>query len=205
MLRRLGATLEDCRTRSLQRYFEIKVIIAETELLSIHQQDLRTRPGEFGADFRSRVLPAVLFTANDYVQATREHRRMVTEMAPLYRQYDAFITAGQGEAARLDAHRSLGFWQRDAIIGSRMYLATVRADGPGRRGESEPRELCLDTSLSPQAILDGHRRIKARRARGPRRSLQGGPGITDIDGKGDRSAVGVLRNDQPRISHRIAV
>jgi aspartyl-tRNA(Asn)/glutamyl-tRNA(Gln) amidotransferase subunit A len=33
-------------------------------------------------------------------------------MAPLYRQYDAFITAGQGEAPRLDAHRSLAFWQR---------------------------------------------------------------------------------------------
>jgi aspartyl-tRNA(Asn)/glutamyl-tRNA(Gln) amidotransferase subunit A len=116
VLRRLGATLEDCRMRSLRRYFEIKVIIAETELLSIHQQDLRARPGEFGADFRSRVLPAVLFTANDYVQATREHRRMVTEMAPLYRQYDAFITAGQGEAPRLDAHRSLGFWQRPNLF-----------------------------------------------------------------------------------------
>ena len=141
VLQRLGATLEDCRMRSLQRYFEIKVIIAETELLSIHQQDLRVRPGEFGADFRSRVLPAVLFTANDYVQATREHRRMVAEMAPLYRQYDAFITAGQGEAPCLDAHRSLGFWQRDAIIGSRMYLATVRADGPATRGIRAARAL----------------------------------------------------------------
>jgi aspartyl-tRNA(Asn)/glutamyl-tRNA(Gln) amidotransferase subunit A len=116
VLQRLGATLEDCRMRSLQHYFEIKVIIAETELLSIHQQDLRARPGEFGADFRSRVLPAVLFTANDYVQATREHRRLVAEMAPLYRQYDAFITAGQGEAPRLDAHRSLTFWQRPNLF-----------------------------------------------------------------------------------------
>jgi aspartyl-tRNA(Asn)/glutamyl-tRNA(Gln) amidotransferase subunit A len=116
VLQRLGATLEDCRMRSLQRYFEIKVIIAETELLSIHQQDLSARPGEFGADFRARVLPAVLFTANDYVQATREHRRMVAEMAPLYRQYDAFITAGQGEAPRLDAHRSLTFWQRPNLF-----------------------------------------------------------------------------------------
>jgi aspartyl-tRNA(Asn)/glutamyl-tRNA(Gln) amidotransferase subunit A len=58
----------------------------------------------------------VLFTANDYVQATREHRRMVAEMAPLYQQYDAFITAGQGEAPRLDAHRSLAFWQRPNLF-----------------------------------------------------------------------------------------
>jgi aspartyl-tRNA(Asn)/glutamyl-tRNA(Gln) amidotransferase subunit A len=116
VLKSLGAELEDCRLRSLQHYFDIKVIIAETELFSIHQPDLITRPGDFGADFRARVLPAVLFTANDYVQATREHRRMVAEMVPLYQQYDAFITAGQGEAPRLDAHRSLTFWQRPNLF-----------------------------------------------------------------------------------------
>jgi aspartyl-tRNA(Asn)/glutamyl-tRNA(Gln) amidotransferase subunit A len=116
VIKSLGAELEDCRVRSLQRYFDVKVIIAETEIFSIHQPDLIARPGDFGADFRARVLPAVLFTANDYVQATREHRKMVAEMAPLYRRYDAFITAGQGEAPRLDAHRSLAFWQRPNLF-----------------------------------------------------------------------------------------
>ena len=72
----LGAKIEDCRVRSLQHYFDIKVIMAETEIFSIHQKDLAARPGDFGADFRARVLPAALFTANDYVQATREHRRV---------------------------------------------------------------------------------------------------------------------------------
>ena len=75
VLKSLGAEVEDCRIRSLQHYFDIKVIIAETEIFSIHQPDLIARPGDFGADFRARVLPAVLFTANDYVQATREHRQ----------------------------------------------------------------------------------------------------------------------------------
>ena len=41
---------------------------------------------------------------------------MVAEMAPLYQRYDAFITAGQGEAPRLDAHRSLAFWQRPNLF-----------------------------------------------------------------------------------------
>src|SRR5262249_22040181 len=85
-------------------------------ICSIHQPDLIARPGDFGADFRARALPAALFTANDYVQATREHRRMVAEMAPLYGTYDAFITAGQGEAPRLDAHRSIAFWQRPNLF-----------------------------------------------------------------------------------------
>jgi aspartyl-tRNA(Asn)/glutamyl-tRNA(Gln) amidotransferase subunit A len=116
VLKSLGATLEDCRVRTLQHYFDVKVIIAETEIFSIHQPDLMARPGDFGADFRARALPAALFTANDYVQATLEHRRLVAEMAPLYRQYDAFITAGQGEAPYLEAHRSLAFWQRPNLF-----------------------------------------------------------------------------------------
>jgi aspartyl-tRNA(Asn)/glutamyl-tRNA(Gln) amidotransferase subunit A len=95
VLKSLGAAVEDCQVRSQQQYFDVKVIIAETEIFSIHQPNLITRPGDFGADFRARILPAVLFSANDYVQATREHRRLVAEMAPLYDKYDAFITAGQ--------------------------------------------------------------------------------------------------------------
>ena len=116
VLKSLGAELEDCHVRSLQNYFDTKVIIAETEIFSIHQPALITRPGDFGADFRARALPAVLFTANDYVQATRAHRHMVAEMASLYRHYDAFITAGQGEAPLLEAHRSLTFWQRPNLF-----------------------------------------------------------------------------------------
>jgi aspartyl-tRNA(Asn)/glutamyl-tRNA(Gln) amidotransferase subunit A len=116
VLKSLGAELEDCQVRTQQHYFDVKVIIAETEIFSIHQPDLIIRPGDFGADFRARVLPAVLFSANDYVQATRQHRRLVAEMAPLYDRYDAFITAGQGEAPRLEAHRSLTFWQRPNLF-----------------------------------------------------------------------------------------
>src|SRR5215470_13411084 len=116
VLRQLGAELEECRVKPLASYFDVKIIIAETEIFSVHQKELIARPGELGADFRSRALPAVLFTANDYVQATREHRRMIAEMAPLYQRYDAFITAGQGEAPRLDAHRSLAFWQRPNLF-----------------------------------------------------------------------------------------
>ena len=69
-----------------RRYYDVKIIIAESEIFSVHQPSLIARPGDFGADFRARALPAVLFTANDYVQATREHRRMMVEMEPLYAQ-----------------------------------------------------------------------------------------------------------------------
>ena len=116
VLRRLGAVLEECRVKPLASYFDVKIIIAETEIFSVHQRDLTARPEQFGADFRARALPAVLFTANDYVQAGREHRRMMVEMEPLYDRFDAFVTAGLGEAPRLCDYRSASFWQKPSLL-----------------------------------------------------------------------------------------
>jgi aspartyl-tRNA(Asn)/glutamyl-tRNA(Gln) amidotransferase subunit A len=115
VLRRLGAELTECRVRPLGEYFDVKIIIAESEIFSVHAKNLVARPHDFGADFRSRALPSVLFTAHDYVQATREHRRMMVEMEPLYARFDAFVTAGMGEAPRLADYRSVSFWQKPSL------------------------------------------------------------------------------------------
>ena len=116
VLRGLGAELVECRVRPLAAYYDVKIIIAETEIFSVHQAELIARPGEFGADFRSRALTAVLFTAADYVQAGREHRRMMVEMEPLFARFDAFVTAGLGEAPRLADYRSVSFWQKPSAL-----------------------------------------------------------------------------------------
>ncbi len=116
VLRRLGAELEECRVRPLATYFDVKIIIAESEIFSVHQRDLVARPKAFGADFRARVLPSVLFTAHDYVQATREHRRMIVEMEPLHARFDAYVTAGMGEAPPIGDYRSVSFWQRPSLL-----------------------------------------------------------------------------------------
>jgi aspartyl-tRNA(Asn)/glutamyl-tRNA(Gln) amidotransferase subunit A len=116
VLRGLGAELEECRVRPLGRYFDVKIIIAESEIYSVHEKHLRARPKDFGADFRARVLPSILFTAHDYVQATREHRRMMLEMDPLYERFDAFVTVGMGEAPPLADYRSISFWQKPSLL-----------------------------------------------------------------------------------------
>lgn len=108
---KLGAKMEDCRTRPIRELLDIKVVIAETELLSIHQDDLIKRPGDFGRDFLGRVLPACVFQSVDYVQALREHRRHLDQMKPLYEKYDILLTAGLGPAPRLDACRTNAFWR----------------------------------------------------------------------------------------------
>jgi len=116
VLRRLGAEVEECRVRPLGSYFDVKIIIAESEIFSVHQKNLISRPRDFGADFLSRVLPSVLFTAHDYVLATREHLRMKAEMEPFYERFDAFVTAGMGEAPPLADYRSVSFWQKPSPL-----------------------------------------------------------------------------------------
>ena len=84
--------------RPLGAYYDVKIIIAESEIFAVHQQNLVARPKDFGADFRARVLPSVLFTAHDYVQATREQRRPVVRV----RELDRWLRDLPREQARLD-------------------------------------------------------------------------------------------------------
>lgn len=116
VFRKLGAVVEDAQTRPMQDSFDTKVIIAETEIYAIHYDNLKARPGDFGRDFLGRVLPACLFSAADYVQASREHRRIVAGMQTLYDKYDVLLTAGFGPAPRLDAHKTANFWQKTSIF-----------------------------------------------------------------------------------------
>jgi aspartyl-tRNA(Asn)/glutamyl-tRNA(Gln) amidotransferase subunit A len=115
-LGRLGAKLEDARARPMMDGLDVKIVVAESEMFAIQQKDLIARPGDFGRDFLGRALPACLFQAADYVQALREHRRYMAEMKPLFDRYDVLLTAGFGPAPRLDAHRTLNFWQRSNVF-----------------------------------------------------------------------------------------
>jgi aspartyl-tRNA(Asn)/glutamyl-tRNA(Gln) amidotransferase subunit A len=63
---------------------------------------LKSRLNDFGADYLSQVLLALLFQAGDYAKAQRHRRVLSEEMVPLYRKYDVLVTAGSGPAPRLD-------------------------------------------------------------------------------------------------------
>jgi aspartyl-tRNA(Asn)/glutamyl-tRNA(Gln) amidotransferase subunit A len=116
VFRSLGATLGEVRLRPALDYYDVKVTMAESELLAVHEQALRSRPGDFGEDFLGRVLPAVLISSRDYVQAQRERRRMLTEMAPVYRDFDVLVTAtAGGPAPRLGTWRTIEFWKRASL------------------------------------------------------------------------------------------
>jgi aspartyl-tRNA(Asn)/glutamyl-tRNA(Gln) amidotransferase subunit A len=116
VFRSLGAVLEDVRIRPAADYYAVKITIAESEQYAIHEEELRTRPGDFGADFLGRALPAVLYSGTDYVQAQRERRLMLAEMAPIYAKYDLLVTpTASGPAPRLGTWRTVSFWQNSSL------------------------------------------------------------------------------------------
>jgi aspartyl-tRNA(Asn)/glutamyl-tRNA(Gln) amidotransferase subunit A len=112
VLRKLGAKVEEVRLRPALEYSDVKVTLAETEIYTINYPDLAARPGDFGEDFLTRVLPACLFQSSDYVAASREQRRMIQEAVPLWRRYDALLSVVFGPAPRLDRHDALNFWAK---------------------------------------------------------------------------------------------
>jgi aspartyl-tRNA(Asn)/glutamyl-tRNA(Gln) amidotransferase subunit A len=116
VLGELGARVEDVRLRPLQDYYDVKIVIAESELYAVHEPELRKRPGDFGSDFLGRALGACLFGSVDYVQAQRQRRRILEEMASVYARYDLLVTAGPyGPAPRFESHRTVTFWQKPNI------------------------------------------------------------------------------------------
>ena len=116
VFRGLGAVVEDVRLDPMQAYTDVKVLIAESELLSIHVAELRKRPGDFGFDFRGRVLPAVVLTSEDYMQAQKWRRQLVEAMSPVYEKYDVLIAPSTyGPAPLLSNHSTVSFWHKPKI------------------------------------------------------------------------------------------
>lgn len=111
----LGAQLKTARMRPVQDYYDTKILIAESELLSVHLHEFTTRLQDFGEIFRNHVLGALFFSATDYVEAQRERRRMLNDMEVLHQDFDALVTMGPGPAARFDAYDSMSFWKRPSL------------------------------------------------------------------------------------------
>jgi aspartyl-tRNA(Asn)/glutamyl-tRNA(Gln) amidotransferase subunit A len=94
VLRGLGAIIEPVQLSSLRDYTDCKTTISIAELYAIHEQDLKTRPQDFGRILRNRILPGALIRAEDYVQALRWRAVLAREQAMALKRCDALLTAG---------------------------------------------------------------------------------------------------------------
>jgi aspartyl-tRNA(Asn)/glutamyl-tRNA(Gln) amidotransferase subunit A len=98
VLRGLGAEVEDVRLRPVRDFYDVWNMIEEPETFSIHRKTLMEQPHDFGSVFLERTLLACLIESSDYVLAQQARGRLVDEMQPFWRSYDALLTAGAGPA-----------------------------------------------------------------------------------------------------------
>jgi aspartyl-tRNA(Asn)/glutamyl-tRNA(Gln) amidotransferase subunit A len=123
VLHSLGAEVGHARIRPLQAWHDVKTVISMVELSSIHHDDLRLRPGDFGRDFLGRGgLAGLMFQGIDYLHAQRVRRAMLDEVQPLHERFDVLVTPGAGPAPRLDAHRTVSFWEKPSLFSPASVL-----------------------------------------------------------------------------------
>ena len=112
----LGAVVETARIAPVQDWYDVKIVIAESELFNVHRRNLMTRPRDFGQDFLARSLGALLFTSQDYVAAQRRRRQLLAEMQDVWARFDILLApSAGGPAPRLDAHKTKTFWAAPSI------------------------------------------------------------------------------------------
>ena len=112
----LGAVVEEARIAPVQDWYDVKIVIAESELFNVHRRNLMTRPRDFGQDFLARSLGALLFTSQDYVAAQRRRRQLLVEMQSVWARFDILLApSAGGPAPRLDAHKTKTFWTTPSI------------------------------------------------------------------------------------------
>ena len=113
----LGAVIEEARIAPVQDWYDVKIVIAESELFNVHRRNLTTRPRDFGQDFLARGLGALLLTSQDYVAAQRRRRQLLAEMHGVWGRFDVLLApSAGGPAPRLDAHKTKTFWTTPSIL-----------------------------------------------------------------------------------------
>jgi aspartyl-tRNA(Asn)/glutamyl-tRNA(Gln) amidotransferase subunit A len=115
-LEEMGASVREITLSPLQDWAACGVIIMMTEAYAIHEANLRTRFTDFGEAFRDRMVLAGLFTAADYVQATRRRRELIDELDRATAGLDLVVTASApAEAPKIDAVGKFSILERPLL------------------------------------------------------------------------------------------
>jgi aspartyl-tRNA(Asn)/glutamyl-tRNA(Gln) amidotransferase subunit A len=99
VFRGLGASVRPVTLPPIERFDDVKKIIAISELFTIHAADLRKRPELFGASLRYRIIAGGLIRAEDYVQAMRLRTDLARAMQAVFREVDLMMLPA-GEPAK---------------------------------------------------------------------------------------------------------
>ena len=93
LLRAAGAVVEDVELPDYALFNACGRVILSAEAYAVHEQDLRTRLGDYGALTQQRMLLGATITAADLVQAFRARRELTDAVNAVLGRYDALLTA----------------------------------------------------------------------------------------------------------------
>jgi len=101
---RLGATVDEIRLPDFELFHACGRVIAAAEAYAVHEQDLLTRPRDYGRYAYQRMMVGATLSAADLVQALRLRSELTTLVnREVLRTHDAMITAnGLSAAPRFD-------------------------------------------------------------------------------------------------------
>lgn len=99
LLAEQGAEIHEVDPGPLADYAAANRVILLSEAYAIHEQWLQTRPQDYGALARQRLLPGAFFRAVDYVHALRQRAVLVQKMRQCMASVDVAITASSMDPA----------------------------------------------------------------------------------------------------------
>lgn len=91
VLTSLGAEVREIETHPLREFADCNRIILESEAYAIHEHWLKTRPMDYAALTRERLLVGAFHRAVDYVQATRMRRKLTADVEQAMHGLDAIV------------------------------------------------------------------------------------------------------------------
>lgn len=97
LLESMGAEVKEIRLPPLAQYAACNRVILLSEAYAIHQKDLQTRPGDYAASTRRRILPGAFMSGADYVNALRMREKLVAAFNEAMQGLDAAVTASSME------------------------------------------------------------------------------------------------------------
>ena len=201
VFRSLGAVLEDVRIRPAADYYAVKITIAESEQYAIHEEELRTRPGDFGADFLGRALPRSLQRhrlCSGAARATADaggdgadlreircagHAGGARAGAPARNLADHQLLAEFVTDDALQCHRRPGAGAMHGVHAGRLAAVVAACRPPIRRGDRAAGRACLrdgDELARPQAQLDPAATFSSEPPPAIRPEPVGDPAVRDI-------------------------
>ncbi len=99
----LGAAVEEVSIPSFAEGSMVAMMVLMAEALEFHEQWIRERPNDYGADVRSLIETSMMVTAVQYVRAQRERNLMLAEALAALQDHGVLLAPSQTSAApRID-------------------------------------------------------------------------------------------------------